>query len=325
MIQYLLLLLVFFASELLYFSLAKRFKIVAKPNERSSHNNNTLLGGGIVFYISMLAFFVISKFQYPWFFVSLSFIAIASFVDDIKPYSSKLRMFLQLFSMIVLGCQIGLYEFPWFFILAFIIVSAGILNAFNFMDGINGMIGLTAFVVSGSLWYINRFCCYFIDEQVINYLLLALIVFNFFNFRKKPTCFAGDVGAISIATITVFLLSMLILKTNNIAWIGLLAVFGVDTILTIIHRLILKENIFEAHRSHLFQLLVNELKFSHLSVSVIYACLQATIIIGLLVFRQFALFYLIGVILTLSIIYYVLIKKYFHLHQLSHNTKNNNH
>ncbi len=321
MTEYLFLLLMFFACELLYFWFAKRFNIIAKPNSRSSHNNNTLLGGGIVFYIAMLVFFVVSKFQYPWFFLALSLVAIVSFIDDIKPYSSKIRLFFQLFSMAILAYQVGIYEYPWFLIVVFIIVAGGILNTFNFMDGINGMIGLNAFVVSGALWCINRFHCYFIDEQIINYLLLALIVFNFFNFRKKPTCFAGDVGAISLATIIVFLLSMLILKTNNIAWIGLLAVFGVDVILTIIHRLILKENIFEAHRSHLFQLLVNELKFSHLLVSVIYAVIQAVVIIGLIVFRQFALFYLIGVILLLSIIYYVLVKKYFYLHQLSRNAQ----
>ncbi|MDD2284202.1 MAG: glycosyltransferase family 4 protein [Paludibacter sp.] len=310
-------LILLFLAELAYFKLADQFNIVDKPNERSSHKQVTLLGGGVIFYLAMLGYFLISGFQYPWFFSGLTLIAVISFIDDIRPQSYKIRLIVQLISILLMFYQSGLFKLPWYFILIALVLSVGILNAYNFMDGINGMIGIYTTVVMVSLWYINRFVFAFVDEQIIYYLLLALVVFNFFNFRTKARCFSGDVGALSLAFVVVFLLGMLIVKSENITWIGLLAVFGVDTILTIIHRLILKENIFIAHRKHLFQLLVNELNYSHLIVSTLYSVIQISVVGGLLFFEDNAWLYLLSVISSLSIIYYCLKRKYFHLHQSS--------
>ncbi len=300
--------------EFVYFKLADQFNIIDKPNERSSHKQITLLGGGIIFYLAVVIYFLMNGFQYMWFFTGLTLISAISFIDDLKPQSSRLRLAIHLMSMLFLFSQLGVFEMHWTLILLSLIIAIGILNAYNFMDGINGMIGVYTTVVLGSLWYINNFILTFVDERIIYYLLLALVVFNFFNFRKKARCFAGDVGAVSLAFIVVFLLGMLILKSGNIAWIGLLAVFGVDTILTIIHRLILKENILIAHRKHLFQLLANELKFSHLVVSSVYALVQVLVSVGLIFFENHAYWLLAISILLLSIVYYAVKKKYFYLH-----------
>jgi UDP-N-acetylmuramyl pentapeptide phosphotransferase/UDP-N-acetylglucosamine-1-phosphate transferase len=300
--------------EFVYFKLADQFNIIDKPNERSSHKQITLLGGGIIFYLAVVIYFLMNGFQYMWFFTGLTLISAISFIDDLKPQSSRLRLAIHLMSMLFLFFQLGVFEMHWTLILLSLIIAIGILNAYNFMDGINGMIGVYTTVVLGSLWYINNFILTFVDERIIYYLLLALVVFNFFNFRKKARCFAGDVGAVSLAFIVIFLLGMLILKSGNIAWIGLLAVFGVDTILTIIHRLILKENILIAHRKHLFQLLANELKFSHLVVSSVYALVQVLVSVGLIFFENHAYWLLAISILLLSIVYYAVKKKYFYLH-----------
>lgn len=311
---YIIILIVLFLLEFVYFKLADQFNIIDKPNERSSHKQITLLGGGIIFYLAVVIYFLMNGFQYMWFFTGLTLISAISFIDDLKPQSSRLRLAIHLMSMLFLFFQLGVFEMHWTLILLSLIIAIGILNAYNFMDGINGMIGVYTTVVLGSLWYINNFILTFVDERIIYYLLLALVVFNFFNFRKKARCFAGDVGAVSLAFIVVFLLGMLILKSGNIAWIGLLAVFGVDTILTIIHRLILKENILIAHRKHLFQLLANELKFSHLVVSSVYALVQVLVSVGLIFFENHAYWFLAISILLLSIVYYAVKKKYFYLH-----------
>ncbi len=311
---YIIILIVLFLLEFVYFKLADQFNIIDKPNERSSHKQITLLGGGIIFYLAVVIYFLMNGFQYMWFFTGLTLISAISFIDDLKPQSSRLRLAIHLMSMLFLFFQLGVFEMHWTLILLSLIIAIGILNAYNFMDGINGMIGVYTTVVLGSLWYINNFILTFVDERIIYYLLLALVVFNFFNFRKKARCFAGDVGAVSLAFIVVFLLGMLILKSGNIAWIGLLAVFGVDTILTIIHRLILKENILIAHRKHLFQLLANELKFSHLVVSSVYALVQVLVSVGLIFFENHAYWLLAISILLLSIVYYAVKKKYFYLH-----------
>ena len=317
--SYIVLFIVFLVAQLLYFKIADHFNIIDKPNERSSHKQVTLLGGGIIFYLSILIYFLINGFQYPWFFAGLTLISTISFIDDLQPQSSKIRLTIHLISMLLLFCQLGLLDLPWYYILIGLVLSTGILNAYNFMDGINGMIGGFNVIVLGALWYINRNIFYFADEKMIYYIILALFVFNFFNFRNKARCFAGDVGAFSLSFSVVFLLGMLIIKSENLIWIGILTVYGVDTILTIIHRLILKENIFIAHRKHLFQLLVNELKIPHLIVSLIYSFIQMLVIVGLIFIKDYTYLYLAGVILVLSVSYILIKIKYFHLHQIQLN------
>src|SRR5690606_637064 len=104
-------------------------------------------------------------------------------------------------------------------------------------------------------------------------------VFAFFNFRTKAKCFAGDVGSVSIAFILLFALGALILKTGNFIYILFLTIYGIDSVWTIVRRLLRRENIFEAHRSHLYQYLGNEAGVNKLLISSLYTVLQ--LIIGL--------------------------------------------
>jgi len=214
--------------------------------------------------------------------------------------------------------QLGLFNLPWYFTLVALVFCTGVLNAYNFMDGINGITSGYSMVIIGALWYINTFQVVFVDNNLIYVLLIALLIFNFFNFRTKAKCFAGDVGAISIAFVIVFLLGLLMLKTNDYSYIILLGLYGVDTILTIIHRLMLKENIFKPHRNHMYQIMANELKIPHVVVSGVYCFVQALIAIGLIITQHHYL-YLICVIVFFIIVYILFMKKYFHLHHYKQN------
>jgi UDP-N-acetylmuramyl pentapeptide phosphotransferase/UDP-N-acetylglucosamine-1-phosphate transferase len=309
---YILLLILLFALELLYFFIADRFNIIDKPNQRSSHTSITLRGGGVIFYISILLYFFLEGFQYPWFFAGLTMISFISFADDIKPRSSKIRLAVHFVSMALMFYQWNLFELPWYYTVISLIFCTGILNAYNFMDGINGITGGYSLAVIGGLWYINSYQIYFIDTNFLLYLTLSLLVFDFFNFKKKAKCFAGDVGAVSMAFIIVFLLGLLIIKTHDFSYIILLAMYGVDSILTIIHRIILKENIFEPHRKHVYQIMANELKIPHVLVSMFYALAQVLIVVGFLYFKTYL--YPIIVVFILSLLYVIFKKKYFHLH-----------
>lgn len=314
--NYILLLFVLFSIELLYFKLANHFNIIDKPNERSSHSNITLRGGGVIFYIGVLLYFIFGKFQYPWFFSGLTIISMVSFADDIQPQSFKLRLSVHFTAMAMMFYQWGLYSQHWYFTIIAIVVCTGILNAYNFMDGINGITGAYSMVVIGAIWYINAFQFHFVDNNLIYIILLTLVVFNFFNFRTKAKCFAGDVGAISIAFIILFLLGLLIIKTGDFSYIVLLSVYGVDSVLTILHRLLLKENIFEPHRKHAFQLMANELKIPHVIVSLIYGLLQSIIIVGFLLCKVYSYWYAGLIILVLSIAYILFKKKYYPLQKM---------
>lgn len=301
------------AAQLVYFRLADHFNIIDKPNNRSSHTKITLRGGGIVFYMGVLFYFLLCGFQYPWLFAGFTLIALISFVDDIKPQSSKLRLSVHFVAMLLMFNQLGLYQTPWYFALIALIFCTGVLNAYNFMDGINGITGGYSLVVVGALWYINTYQVAFVDSNLLYFLLMSLLVFNFFNFRTKAKCFAGDVGAISIAFVIVFMLCLLILKTKDISYIMLLGLYGVDSILTIIHRILLKEHIFKPHRKHLYQLMANELKIPHVWVSSIYMLIQTLICAGLLM-TTYHYEYAILVISMFCGIYLLFMKRYFKLH-----------
>lgn len=312
---YLLLFVLLFALQLLYFRIANKLNIIDKPNERSSHSRVTLRGGGIVFWISVLMYFVMSGFANPWFFAGLTLISAISFADDITPQSPKLRLVVQFVALMLMCMQWQLFDYSWFFVVLALIVGVGVMNAFNFMDGINGITGGYSMAVLVSLWYVNNYQIFFVDNDLIYIVFIALLVFNFFNFRIKAKCFAGDVGAVSAAFILIFMLGLLIVKTGDFSYIAFLLVYGVDSVLTIIHRILLKENITEPHRKHLYQLLSNEMKVPQLLVSSIYAVLQLLISFGFIVFHSVSLWYLVTAAALLTVVYVIIKRKYFHLHR----------
>jgi UDP-N-acetylmuramyl pentapeptide phosphotransferase/UDP-N-acetylglucosamine-1-phosphate transferase len=307
---YISIIIVLFAIQLLYFKIADHFSIIDKPNERSSHKKITLRGGGIIFYFGAILFFLLNDFQYPFFVAGLTLIAAISFADDISPLSSKLRLPIHFTAMALMFYEWGLFSQPWYYIAIGFIFSVGIINAYNFMDGINGITGAYSISVLLALLFVNLKINHFIDNELIYFSLIAVMVFNYFNFRKKARCFAGDVGSVTIAFLLVFLLGKLIIQTGHFSYIFFLSVYGVDSVLTIIHRIKLKENIFEAHRKHAYQIMANELKIPHLFVSLFYGILQL-IISTITIISPIA-----AIVLTiwLGVSYIFFKRKYFHLH-----------
>jgi UDP-N-acetylmuramyl pentapeptide phosphotransferase/UDP-N-acetylglucosamine-1-phosphate transferase len=267
---------------LFYFRLAVQFKIIDRPNQRSSHSRITIRGGGIIFPIALLLQALFSRFEYPLFTSGLLLISTVSFYDDLRPLSNKIRLLIHLIAVSLLFMQSDLFSYTvWIIILVYILVI-GTINAYNFMDGINGITGSYSFITILSLYFINETHLVFVLNEWLIIVAISLLVFNFFNFRKKAKCFAGDVGSVSMAFIIIFFLLQLILKTGDLKYIGFLLVYGIDSISTILFRLIRKENIFEAHRTHFYQYLTNVKSLPHLVVSALYMIVQ--LIVNLLIF-----------------------------------------
>ncbi|MWB94493.1 UDP-GlcNAc--UDP-phosphate GlcNAc-1-phosphate transferase [Flavobacterium sp. GA093] len=263
---------------LLYFKVADKFNIIDKPNQRSSHTEITLRGGGIIFWFSALIYFVQHIQSNYFFFTGITLVSLVSFWDDIQSLSNKIRIAAHFLAITLIFLDFGVFNsMPIYEIIAAYILSIGIINAYNFMDGINGITGLYTLVVMGSLWYVNKNIQLFTDGSFIKYAMIASLVFLFFNYRKRAKCFAGDIGSIAIAFWIIYLVLKLILATNSVIWLLFLAVYGVDAVCTIIHRLYLKQNIFEAHRLHLYQVLSNEYKIQHRLVSLLYAIAQIVV------------------------------------------------
>ena len=274
---YLIYLPVLYFCLLLYFRLAAHFQITDKPNHRSSHHQITIRGGGIVFPLALLIHFLFYGFEYPLFTSGLLLISLISFYDDLKPLSNKLRLLVHLISVSLLFMQTDLMHYPLWIIIPVYILVIGTINAINFMDGINGITGAYSLVTILSLYFINESQLSFIKSDWLIVSALALLVFSFFNFREKAKCFAGDVGSVSMAFIIIFFLLLLIIQSGDLKYIGLLLIYGLDTVSTIIFRLIRRENIFEAHRSHFYQYLANVKGLPHLQVSSIYMLIQGIV------------------------------------------------
>lgn len=301
--------------ELAYFRVADRFNIIDKPNLRSSHTSITLRGGGIVFLFGAWLYAAFFGLSYGWFLLGLTLIGLVSFIDDIQSLPDSARLVVQFAAMFLMFYQFGILNWhDWWIVLVALIVCVGITNAYNFMDGINGITGGYSLAVLAPLIYLNAKDG-FIAMPYLYITGLSLIVFCFFNFRKKAKCFAGDIGSITIAFILLFALGRLILQTGNFAYIIFLAVYGTDSVLTICHRIQLHENLGEAHRKHAYQLMANELKMPHVEVSLIYMAVQLAISFGMIFCPINHYIYLAVTILVLLAAYLIFMKKNYHLHE----------
>ncbi|GAB3894465.1 MraY family glycosyltransferase [Spirosoma agri] len=265
--------------ELLYLRVARHFGIVDTPNERSAHTGLAIIrGGGVLFWMAALVAFVHSGFVYAYFFAGLTLVAVVSFLDDLRSLAYQYRIGAHLVAVGLLLYQLD-YPMPAFWVIGLLLLAgAGILNAYNFMDGINGITAFYSLVTVGTLWYTTLQPA---SSQVIDSLLpntfVALLVFSYFNARNQAICFAGDVGSMSLAFIVLYALAQFMITKQTWLPILFLAVYGVDSGLTIGQRLYRRQNIFRAHNLHLFQLLVHKRHWPHLRVATLYSLIQVAI------------------------------------------------
>jgi UDP-GlcNAc:undecaprenyl-phosphate GlcNAc-1-phosphate transferase len=269
-------LLSFFFLEVLYFQVARYFNITDKPNHRSSHSAITIRGGGVIFCLSSAADTLFFNSKNFYFISGLFLLALVSFIDDIKPLSSKVRFTIHIIAALLLLKQINALNWNILGLLSIVLIIA-VINAVNFMDGINGITGAYGLLTLVTLFIINKYYIVFQAQSSILMPILALVIFLFFNFRKKAVCFAGDVGSVTLAFIMFYFLASLILKTRDAGFMLLLLVYGVDTATTIFFRLVRRENILEAHRSHYYQYLANDKNIPHLYVALMYVTIQVLV------------------------------------------------
>ncbi|RYD71702.1 MAG: UDP-GlcNAc--UDP-phosphate GlcNAc-1-phosphate transferase [Sphingobacteriales bacterium] len=234
-------------------------------------------------------------------------IGVISFLDDRITLSNKLRLFFHLIAVSLLFQFLRIFVvFPIYFVVALYVLVIGTINAYNFMDGINGITGVYSLTVLTGLQIVNYTVINFVEPDIIWLPILACLVFLYFNFRKKAKCFAGDVGSITIAFWILFLLLKLVIDTGDYEYFLFLLVYGLDSVVTIIFRLIRRENIFEAHRTHFYQYLANEKKISHLYVATGYGLIQVLIIMAVIKFNTLSLIGTLFTILSASIIFVTL-------------------
>ena len=340
MTTYIIIFVLLLLAELVYFRIADKCNIIDKPNQRSSHSTIVLRGGGIIFLIGAWVWSLFFGFDYPWFLAGLTLVAGVSFVDDIRSLPDSVRLVAQFAAAAMAFYQLDILHWEmWWIVLVALVVYVGATNVINFMDGINGITAGYALAVLVPLGLLNTNyqelamnlatnCSsvfssdgVFVDQSLIVAAIIAAVVFCIFNFRPKgkAKCFAGDVGSIGIAFIMLFLLGNVIMKTGNITWLIFLLVYGVDGCLTIVHRIMLHENLGEAHRKHAYQIMANELNIGHVKVTLLYMAMQLAVSLGFIYLcPNTALchwMYFVGALAVLAIAYVLFMKKYYHLHE----------
>lgn len=323
-------LLLLLVLELFYFKIADHFNIIDKPNERSSHSSIVLRGGGAIFLLGVWLWCAFFGLHYPMFLVAVTLAAGVSFIDDVHSLPDSVRLVAQFAAMALMIWQLLLMPAGgvevlgsvWakvLFVVVALIVCVGATNIYNFMDGINGITAGYSLAVLVPLMIMNTRVG-FVEPSFLVVMVLAVLVFSFFNFRPrgKAKCFAGDVGSVGIAFIVLFVIGLLIVQTGDVTWLIFLLVYGVDGCLTICHRILLHENLGQAHRKHAYQIMANELKISHPVVSLIYMAIQLIVSLGFIfLVPDTALahwIYLAAALIVLAVAYLLFMKKYYHLH-----------
>ena len=316
-------------AELIYFKIADKFNIIDKPNERSSHSSIVLRGGGVIFTLAMVAWAVLMVvqgecsvvFEYLPFLVGLLLVAGVSLWDDVKSLPDSVRLVVQFVAMGLMFWSMGIMHWDmWWIVLIALVVCVGATNVINFMDGINGITAGYSLAVLVPLVLLNREL-EFMEPSFLVVAILGVLVFCLFNFRSKgkAKCFAGDVGSIGIAFIMLFAIGKLVVLTGDVTYLILLLVYGVDGCLTICHRILLHENLGEAHRKHAYQLMANELKIGHVKVSLLYMFMQLCVSLGFIYLCPSSVAahwgYLVGAVVVLAVAYVLFKKKYYHLHE----------
>lgn len=329
---YLIIAVLLLVAELIYFRIADKCNIIDKPNERSSHSTIVLRGGGVIFSLSMIVWAMMmvvhadSIVPYLPFLCGLLMICTVSFWDDVQSLPDSVRMGVQIVATLLLFWSVGLYAafdcWVWMVVTAAVALffCVGATNLINFMDGINGITAAYAFAMLLPMMLLNRGMG-FVEESYLVVAIIGVLVFGVFNFRPKgeAKCFAGDVGSIGIAFIILFALGRLMVMTKDVTWIVFFLVYGIDGSLTIIHRILLHENLGQAHRKHVYQLMANELKMSHVTVSLLYMGIQLVVSLGFIYLCPDSVLahwiYLLGAGFVLAVAYVLFKMKYYHLHE----------
>ena len=263
------------------------------PNNRSSHSKPIPSGGGIVFVLIGTLFTSLLGNYSPLIILPLAAIG---FLDDLMNVNKQIRLFIQIFSsfLILINSKIFVFienNLNYFFVIVcslfLIFLAVAIINFFNFMDGMDGL-------VSGCM-VIYLIVYAYLHEPSFFPLITSLIAFFIWNL-PPARIFMGDVGSTFLGAILVICIFSRNDLKEFLAFTLLASPLLLDSSVCIIRRFLNSENVFKAHKLHLYQRL-HQSGWSHLRVSSMYFILTFMLCIGYIIFGMSSL-----IILSISLI-----------------------
>lgn len=296
--------------SILYKWSARKLNIVDEPDGRSSHRNPVILGGGILVYIALGLFFILSGFEFHFFFLGVSLIAFVSFLDDIFILTINQRLPVHFLGIIAVILEFNDFDIIPSLLVGLVFLGVYFINCFNFIDGINGMIGFYSIIYILSLLYLNVLE-EVISQEILVFTLFASLVFGYYNFRKKALFFAGDVGSLTLGTFIFFTCSWFIFNLKAPVLVLLVSVCLIESGLTILWRFLKGKKITQPHRNHIYERITDVLKWNHLKTSTIYNTIQLSINVIAIYFYEHAIAVqvaiTIGILSILALCYLIIL------------------
>ncbi len=266
--------------------------ILDHPNERSSHESPTPRGAGLVIFLVCLAayagFGAFGNFPLSWGYIGGAIVlAVVSWLDDLVSLSFVHRLIAHSAAALLLIADagyVGSLDLPFAGVVSLGVAGpvltfiwiVGFLNAFNFMDGIDGIAGSQGFVAAcgwfgmGVLLGSPLFAIY---GCVIAASCLGFLVFNW----QPAKIFMGDVGSCFLG----FTLAAMPLLDQEpvrshifLAAVAFVWPFVFDAVFTFFRRLVSGHKVWQPHREHIYQQMVIA-GTPHYSATLIYAIIAA--------------------------------------------------
>jgi Fuc2NAc and GlcNAc transferase len=288
---------------------AEKLCLMDVPCDRSSHSRPTPKGGGA----GILAAFVLFAFVGGLSFLAIAsavLLALVSFRGDKQELTPKFRLFVQFSCAALALWGVGLRVEPgwiWLVVLVpgMLVFIVGTANFYNFMDGINGIAGITGLVgFAGLAWW-----AFGVGRGDIGTASLALAggCAGFLPLNMpRAKVFMGDIGSVLLGfCFGLFVVGLAGSFLDFVVLCSLLFTFYADELCTMLQRLRQGDSFFQAHRKHLYQVLVNELGVAHWKVSVGYGVVQMGVFGVVLWLQQFGLLAVIGGLSGLAVIWFV--------------------
>ena len=275
---------------------APRLGLVDIPNARSSHVQPTPRGGGLSFVIVTLVLTVTAAMQCrialpfgaPALLLGSLLIAAVSLADDRWHSPALFRFSAHLVGALILMVGGGVvrevslpggvvWSVGWLSLPFTLLWVVGLTNAYNFMDGIDGLAAGQAVIAAVTMAWLSQVRGVGGVASAMAVLTGAVLGFLLHNW-PPARIFMGDVGSaflgFTFAGWAVLSGGALSSGFPFVAWVAVLAPFLFDTGVTLISRILRGQRWYEAHREHFYQRLIRQ-GWSHLAVTSLYLVIAA--------------------------------------------------
>lgn len=272
---------VLLVAEGIFVAVSRRKGLVFGAGKPDVAKGGACTAGGWVFMAAMWLGAALAPQHNIMFVCGATLLGLTSLIDDFRPIDFKLRLLVQAVCMALMMWQLSPTGWQWWLVGIVAVAGVGTINGYNFMDGINGITPMYGLAVLGPLIWLNARLG-FMEMEILILAAIAACIFALFNARSRTLCFAGDTGSTVLAFILFFAMARLIEATGQWGYAGFMAVYWVDSGLTLLRRVARGEDVTTRHLTHAYQLLVWRRGVAQLLVAGAYAAAQLVLSICIL-------------------------------------------